>query len=114
MTLTDAQFFAQHPDRQARIRLPEGLITTDKRTHHTSVTHECELDFRRLGPHDRNRRRILVWRVPHNHPTHPDHMMRIPFLLFADESVEDDDATLLPILSEIMRNAAKEQNESLI
>ena len=114
MTLTDAQFFAQHPDRQARIRLPEGLITTDKRTHHTSVTHECELDFRRLGAHDRNRRRILVWRTPASHPTHPDHMMRIPFLLFADESVEDDDATLLPILSEIMRNAAKEQNESLI
>ena len=106
--MNDAQFFQQHPDRQARIRMPEGIMTDG------TVMQECELDFRELGPHDRDRRRILVWRTPASHPTHPNFMMRIPFLLFADETVEDNDATLLPILSEIMRNAAKEQNASLI
>jgi hypothetical protein len=34
--------------------------------------------------------------------------MKIPFLLFADETVEDRDDVLLPILSEIMQTAAQQ------
>jgi hypothetical protein len=33
--------------------------------------------------------------------------MKIPFLAFADESIEDDDDTLYPIVRDIMLDALK-------
>lgn len=96
----DAQFFADHPDRNLRIREPaEG---------------ESEAEFRTLGPHDLSRRRIIVSRIPNNRRARRMassagvDFMRIPFLLFADETVEDTDDILAPILREIMQNAAKD------
>lgn len=80
----DAQFFEAHPDRQAHIRNPVGS--------------EYEMEFRTLGDHLASRRRILVWRVHHTKK-----LMKIPFLAFADESIEDTDEVLLPILDGIMK-----------
>lgn len=67
---------------------------------------EAEIEFRHLGGHDPKRRRIIAYKLPVNHPTHPNHIMKIPFLAFADESISDNDETLLPIVHEIMLNAA--------
>ena len=68
---------------------------------------EEELAFRSLGPHDKSRRRIIAYRLPTDHPQAPNHIMKIPFLAFADETISDDDATLLPILDGIMKQAAR-------
>jgi hypothetical protein len=87
----DAEFFTFHPDRRARIRSPQG--------------NECEAEFRSLGDHLASRRRILVWRVPEDSPWYDSAkrpLLKIPFLAFADESIEDSDEILLPILHEIM------------
>jgi hypothetical protein len=35
----------------------------------------------------------------------PDGLMRIPFLAFADETIENEDRVLLPLLHEIMQGA---------
>lgn len=102
----DAQFFQQHKSRQARIRLP---IKQPYRDQQRAVRYldEDELQFRSLGPHDVRRRRIIAYRTPVDHPTHPNAILRIPFLMFADETIEDTDAVLLPILDGIMKQAAK-------
>ena len=102
----DAQFFEQHPDRQARIRLPGGPAPYRDKQRSVHMLSESELQFRSLGPHDKSRRRILVWRTPAGHPTHPNTLLKIPFLAFADETIEDRDDILLPILNEIMKQAA--------
>jgi hypothetical protein len=110
MTDQDAQFFADHPDRRARIRLPTKEFA---KNHQRAVglVDEMEAEFRTLGDHNRDRRRVLVWRVPEGNPFYDPArrpLLKIPFLLFADETVEDQDAVLLPILHEIMVNASKE------
>lgn len=102
----DARFFQQHPDRRARIRLPGGPAPYRDQQRAVRYLAESELEFRSLGPHDKERRRIIVWRAPADHPTHPNHLLKIPFLLFADETVEDRDDVLLPIVHEIMKRAA--------
>lgn len=94
---SDQRFFAQHPDRNAHIRLPHR--------------DECAGEFWSLGDHNRARRRILLWRVPVDNPfydpvNHP--LMKIPFLAFADETVEDRDDILLPIIETIMSEQAKQ------
>jgi hypothetical protein len=104
----DAQFFAQHPDRRARIRLPRKEIVIDPRTRQTRVVNESEGEFWSLGEHEKDRRRILIWRVPEDNPAyHPTKrpLLKIPFLLFADETVEDRDDVLLPIIHEVMMDA---------
>ena len=54
-----------------------------------------------------SRRRVIVSRVdPGMARRHNIDFLRIPFLLFADETVEDTDEMLGPILAEIMRDAA--------
>ena len=107
----DSQFFTQHPDRQAHIRVPRQELTID-RQRATRYRTECEGEFWSLGEHDKDRRRILLWRVPkdnpHYDPGNPP-ILKIPFLLFGDETVEDTDAVLLPILHEIMMNAARKK-----
>jgi hypothetical protein len=102
----DAQFFQKHRDRRARIRLP-GVELGKDRQRAVRYLSESELQFRSLGPHDPKRRRIIVYRTPADHPTHPDHLMKIPFLLNSDETVEDRDDVLLPIVDQIMKDAAK-------
>lgn len=101
----DAQFFLQHPDRQARIRLPAKVA---HRSQQRAVRYldEEELPFRALGPHDPKRRRIIAYRFPPDHPQVPNRIMKIPFLAFADETIRDDDETLLPIVHEIILQAA--------
>jgi hypothetical protein len=102
----DEQFFQQHRDRRARIRLPGRELHKDSQRAVRYLS-EHELQFRSLGPHDVKRRRIIAYRTPADHPTHPNHILKIPFLLFADETVEDTDAVLLPIVHEIMKDAAR-------
>jgi hypothetical protein len=102
----DNQFFQQHRDRRARIRLPGREIHRDQQRAVRYLS-ESELQFRSLGPHDTSRRRIIAYRTPADHPTHPNHILKIPFLLFADETVEDTDAVLLPIVDQIMKDAAR-------
>jgi hypothetical protein len=102
----DEQFFQQHRDRRARIRLP-GREPYKDQQRAVRYLSEHELQFRSLGPHDVSRRRIIAYKTPADHPTHPNHILKIPFLLFADETISDDDATLLPIVHEIMKDAAR-------
>jgi hypothetical protein len=105
--MTDEEFFATFPDRRARIRKPVNEISID-RQRAARYTQECEREFRSLGPHNKDRRRVLLWRVPednpHFNPAKPP-ILKIPFLLFSDETVEDRDDVLLPIIHEIMTNA---------
>ena len=103
----DAAFFANHPDRQARIRLPgRGPATNAQRA--VRIVEESAGEFFSLGEHDKSRRRIIIWRVPRNNlhfdPRKPP-LIKIPFLAFADETIEDRDDILLPILHSIMVDA---------
>ena len=104
--MTDEQFFQQHPDRQARIRLPGRELHRDQQRAVRYLS-EDELQFRSLGPHDIRRRRIIVYRTPANHPTHANHLLRIPFLAYSDETIEDRDDVLMSVIDEIMRQAAR-------
>jgi hypothetical protein len=88
----DARWFARFPKRLTRIRQPDKG--------------EAENEFRALGPHSADRRRMLILRMPDG-PT-KGRLMPIPLLLFADETVENEDSILLPIIHEIMGDAAKE------
>lgn len=97
----DAQFFSEHPDRQARIRLPAKVPHRDQQRAVRYLDEE-ELPFRSLGPHDPRRRRIIAFKLPLNHPSHPNHILKVPMIAFADETIEDRDDVLLPILAEIM------------
>ena len=87
----DAQFFADHPDRQTHIR--------------NARPGESEAEFRALGAHDVRRRRVLLWKLPDDAPIGAGKIADVPFLAFADEAIADDDATLLPVLNRIMRDA---------
>lgn len=92
----DAQFFAQHPSRQAHIRAArEG---------------ECSGEFMSLGFHMPERRVMLIWKVPQGTPFKAGEIMKIPFLKFADESIEDDDKVIIPLLHNIIMQAAKDMN----
>lgn len=88
----DLEFFNDHRDRQTHIR--------------TAFDRENQKEFRELGFHDARRRRILMWRVPEGSAAAVGGIVKIPFLAFADEEIRDDDATLLPILHEVMGQAA--------
>lgn len=102
----DAQFFTDHPDRQVRIRLPGRELHRDQQRA-VRYLDESELQFRSLGPHDPRRRRIIAFRTPADHPTNPNTILKVPFLAFSDETIEDRDDVLLPILANIMVEAAR-------
>jgi hypothetical protein len=102
----DQQFFARFPDRRARIRLPGREPFRDQQRA-VRYLDEAELQFRSLGPHDPKRRRIIVYKTPADHPTHANHLLKIPFLMFADEAIADDDKTLLTIIHEMMLERAR-------
>jgi len=103
----DETFFQLFPDRNYHIRKPVKEITIDKqRAAHFGD--ECEAEFRTLGPHPKNRRLIILYRVPRDNPYYDPQkrpLLKIPFLLFADETVEDTDEVLAPILHGIMEDA---------
>ena len=104
----DSQWFASHPDRQSHIRSPIKILVTDKQRG-TRYVEENEGEFWSLGDHEKDRRRILLWKVPVDNsfydPKKPA-ILKIPFLLFADENIEDSDAVLLPIIHELMLSKA--------
>src|ERR1700733_3131930 len=107
----DVRFFFQHPDRKTHIRAPkqaQEIVIDEQRA--ASYVGELEREFRTLGPHKRERRRVILWRVPPDNPfydpTKPS-ILKIPLLAFADETIEDRDDILLPVLHEIMTNARK-------
>jgi len=105
--MTDEEFFTVFPDRHYRIRKPDKALVKDKQRA-VRYLDEMELEFRSLGPHDQNRRRIIVWRVPEGNPHYDPRrrkLLAVPMLLFGDESIEDSDAILGPILHEIMTQA---------
>jgi hypothetical protein len=97
---SDKMFFENHKDRNAHIRLPfQG---------------ESAGEFWQLGDHQRTRRRILIWRVPKDSPYyHPvkQPILKIPFLVFENETVDDSDEVLLPIIDTIMREAVANQGD---
>lgn len=105
--MTDDQFFATYPDRRARIRNPD-LVRAIDRQRGVGFVDECEREFQSLGGHRRDRRRILLWRVPPGNPWYDPMkpaILKIPLLAFSDETIEDRDDILLPIIYEIMMNA---------
>lgn len=102
----DAQFFQQHPDRHARIREPARELFKDMQRAVRYLS-ECEMQFRSLGDHDQHRRRIIAYRTAKTRPTHPNTIIKIPFLLFGDEAVEDTDQVLLPIVHQLMLEATR-------
>jgi len=69
---------------------------------------ENEAEFRTLGDHQEFRRRIILTRVDALQEPLPDNkVMKLPFLAFADETIEDDDNVLFPIVRNIMTEALK-------
>lgn len=95
---SDELFFGGYRDRKARIRKPWTL----------GIVSECMDEFRSLGSHDPSRRAILVWRISPDHPSYelyPNHLLKIPFLKFADETIENRDDILLPIIQKLMEAA---------
>lgn len=105
----DIHFFETHKDRQARIREPVPMVQIDKQRG-ARIVDEMQGEFWTLGSHDKKRRRILVWKIPKDNPffdAKREQLMRIPFLLHSDETVEDRDDVLLPVLHEIMEQHRK-------
>lgn len=89
---SDRRFFQQHADRKAHIRKP--------------YIGEHEEQFRTLGYHETDRRRILLARTDYEgKPLPQGKVMKIPFLAFADEEIADRDDILLPIIEQIMQDA---------
>lgn len=103
----DVRFFFKYPDRKAHIREPRKDLVIDKQRAANYVD-ECQKEFWSLGPHEKKRRRILLWRIPPDNPFYDPArpgILKIPFLAFADETIEDRDDILLPLIHEIMVNA---------
>lgn len=94
--LADRVWFNEHSARKLRLRPP--------------VEGEYVNEFRQFGMHEEGRRRVIVAKIPAGMAKrHMVDYMRIPFLLFADETVEDTDEVLAPILDKIMKDAAAGQ-----
>ncbi len=75
----------------------------------TRYVDELQGEFWSLGEHQKDRRRILLWKVPATNPFYDPRkpqILKIPMLAFADESIEDTDAVLLPIIHDIMLSKA--------
>ncbi len=92
----DGSYFRRYPARFFHIR--------------NAYQGECAGEFWSLGPHEINRRRIILCRADVNMKPLPDNkVLKIPFLAFADESIEDDDDVLFPIVRDIMVDAFKRE-----
>ena len=107
---SDARFFSENPERYYHIRKPAraGDVVIDKqRAAH--IADEMEAQFLSLGAHDKERRRVLIWRVgpgnPFYNPDRPQ-LIKVPIILFDDEKCFDSDDYLGPILHHVMLNAS--------
>ena len=101
----DERFFQEHPDRKTHIRMPRPVLVKNTQRA-TYFEEECRGEFWSLGDHDKKRRRILLTRVDFNGKPLPDNkVLKVPFLAFSDESIEDSDAVLLPLIEGIMADA---------
>src|SRR5580693_5331146 len=103
----DNRWFQQHRDRKAHIRLPGKVLV---RTPQRGVYYEDENagEFWSLGEHDKDRRRILLTRVDfHGKPFPENRVIKIPFLAFSSETIEDSDEVLLPLVRSIMEDQVK-------
>lgn len=96
---TDRTYFRRFPDRRYHIR--------------NAYEGENEGEFQSLGSHEENRRRIILCRV--NAMQEPllyngkEVVQKLLFLAFADESIEDDDDVLFPIVRDIMSDYIKRE-----
>lgn len=98
----DAQFFQQHPDRKTHIREPRRVLAID-RSRAVRYVDECAGEFWSLGDHGKSRRRIILTRVDAGGNTLPENrVLKIPFLAFADETIEDRDDVLILLIAGIM------------
>lgn len=91
---TDEQFFSQHPTRKTLIR--------------PARDGEFRGEFASLGQHDATRRVVLCWRSDPQPGFSRGMIMKTPMVLFGDETVENEDSVLLPILHQLMADAAKQ------
>jgi hypothetical protein len=91
----DSDFFRRYPTRMYRIRhIYNG---------------ECEQEFTALGMHEARRRRVILTRVDAlQQPLSGNKIMKIPFLAFSDEAIEDNDDVLFPIVRDILTDALKD------
>jgi hypothetical protein len=93
---SDAAFFADHPDRRYRIRLP--------------AADEYRAEFDSLGDYEYDRRRVIVSLVPRGLAMMTGvKLMPIPFLAFADEEIADRDDVLGPIFRGIMEQVGADR-----
>ena len=91
----DGTYFRRYPDRRYHIR--------------NAYKSECGGEFWTLGPHDENRRRIILCRVDAlQEPLPGNKVMKIPFST-SSESIEDSDDVLFPIVRDIMADALKKE-----
>lgn len=105
----DAQWFTDHPDRKAHIRQPQ-LELHKSPSRAVAYLPEMQGEYWSLGEHDKTRRRVLLIRVNVAGEPLPDNrILKIPVVLFADETVEDRDDILLPWAHSIMTEEAKRQ-----
>lgn len=103
----DAQWFKDHQDRQSHIRKPIKILTANKQRA-TRYVDELQDEFWSLGEHEKDRRCILLWKVPATNPFYDPRkpqILKIPFLLFSDETLEDRDDILLPVIHQVMLDA---------
>lgn len=90
----DETYFKRYPARKYHIR--------------NAYKGECHGEFWTLGPHEENRRRIILTRVDALQEPLPDRkVLKIPFLAFADEEIRDEDDTLFPIIRDILTDSLK-------
>ena len=104
----DKIFFNANPQRQARVRRPARQRYINKQRA-VAFADEFELQFRSLGKHDPKQRRVLVWRLPHDHPAYePENpqLIPIPYVLQEGEEHADTDKVLLPLIHQIMTENA--------
>ena len=105
----DVVFFTKHPARKFHIRPPGKVIVIDK-AREAHVVDECEQEFRSLGPHRRDRRRVILCRADHRGNPLPDgQIFKLPLLLLDDETIEDEDGTLAAVVFEVMRERDEPQ-----
>lgn len=95
----DERFFRDHPGRQLHIR--------------KAWDGECAGEFWSLGAHSKDRRRVLLIRVDAEGRPLPDgQIMKIPLIAWDNEEFADTDERLLPLLNEIMGNAAQKNQQA--
>jgi hypothetical protein len=96
----DSDFFRRYPARLYHIR-------------HV-YNGECNSEFLTLGMHEERRRRVILTKVDAFQQSLPDDkLLKIPFLAFSDETIEDTDEILFPIVRDIMLEALKGQPDIL-